>query len=567
MRFNNLQRMNKIGRQRPLWNLVSKRTFRLDPQQYTKLLGDSINPDTREEFWGQAANELEWFKPFEQTLDNSNAPFTKWFKGGQLNVCYNAVDRWVEQGQGGQVAIYYDSPLSDTKKAYTFAELQDQVARFAGVLSQGGVQKGDRVVIYMPMIPEAVVAMLACARLGAVHSVVFGGFAAKELAVRIDDAKPKAVVSASFGIEPSRLVQYAPLLQGALEIAQHKPASVYVKHRQVPEKYAKEVIPVESSSIKDWDTEMDNATPHDAVPVLSTDPLYLLYTSGTTGQPKGVLRDSGGYATALKWSMEHFFDIKEKETFWAASDIGWVVGHSYIVYGPLLHGCSTVLYEGKPIFPDAGAFWRVISEYGVNGFFTAPTALRAIRKVDPELKLAANYDLSTLRATFLAGERADPETVKYFSKTLDKPIVDNYWQTELGWPALGYQIDGVGVKPGSASRALPGFDMHVLDEKTSEELEDDNLGDVGIKSPLPPGSFTTLYNADHRFKQAYFEKHKGYYMTGDAGIRDADGYFHSKCFIGYFQRFAKIFQQSWQEPMMLSTVPDTDCLRGAWKKY
>ncbi|GBG26216.1 Acetyl-coenzyme A synthetase [Hondaea fermentalgiana] len=497
--------------------------YHLSAETYESLVQDSLDPATRNEFWGNAACQLEWTRPWDKVLDESNPPFARWFVGGELNVCHNAVDRWVNAGHAERPAIFFDSSTTGVKETITFGDLQDRVARLAGGLAARGVTKGDRVVIYMPMIPEAVVAMLACARLGAVHSVVFGGFAAKELATRIDDATPKAIITASCGVEPTRIIPYGPIVEDALRLAEHQPSLIVNKHRE-------EVAdPVNASiaSFEDWNQVMENAIPHTCVPVKSTDPLYILYTSGTTGAPKGVVRDTGGYATALKWAMENFMDCKEAaDTYWAASDIGWVVGHSFIVYGPLLHGCSTVMYEGKPILPDAGVFWRIAQDYNVRALFTAPTALRAIRKVDRNLDFASKYDLSKLKTLFLAGERGDPETVRFYANKLGKNVVDNWWQTELGWPALGFQMSGIGARPGSAARALPGFEFDVVCEESSVPMPNHTLGDIVIRLPLPPGTFTTLHNADERCKKTYYSKHDGYYLTGDAGICDEDGYFH-----------------------------------------
>src|SRR5690349_22835794 len=411
-------------------------------------------------FWGEAADSVHWYKKWDKVLDDSRRPFYRWFVGGEVNTCYNALDRHVEQGRGNQPALIYDSPVTNTITTFTYRELRDKVALFAGALARLGVGKGDRVIIYMPMVPEAAVAMLACARLGAVHSVVFGGFAANELATRIDDAKPKVVVSASCGVEVKRIIPYKPLLDEALRIARDKPRCVI---------YQREVQPAELVPNRDcdWNEIMDQAKPHECVPVASTDPLYILYTSGTTGQPKGVVRDNGGHLVALHWTMANEFGVSPGEVFWAASDVGWVVGHSYIVYAPLLAGCTSVMFEGKPVgTPDAGTFWRVIAEHGVVALFTAPTALRAIKKEDPDGKLIAKYDLSKMRTLFLAGERADPESVKWAEEKLHKPVSDHWWQTETGWPIAANCV-GLGmlpVKPGSPTKAVPGYDVRVLDE-------------------------------------------------------------------------------------------------------
>ncbi len=501
-----------------------RRLFRVEPREYERLHRASTSEAGREAFWAEAALELDWAAPFRSVLDARDASFARWFPDGQINMCRNAVDRWVEAGHGARVAIQYDSPATGVKRAITYEELQDEVALFAGALAARGVVKGDRVVIYMPMIPEAVIAMLGCARIGAVHSVVFGGFAARELATRIDDATPRVVVSASCGVEPKGVVPYDEMLDGALAMAKHKPSHVIVKHR-TEIKSAQNRVP--KTSHEEWEAVLDAAEPHACVPVLSVDPLYILYTSGTTGQPKGVVRDTGGYATALKYAMRVVFGLEEGDVMWSASDLGWVVGHSFICYGPLLHGCTTVLFEGKPIVPDAGVFWRVAAEHKVNAMFTAPTAARAIRKKDPTLALAKQHDLSALRAVFLAGERADPSTVEFLAHGLRKPIVDNFWQTELGWPCLAMQTHG--TRPGSAGRPVPGWDLHVLDEESSRELGPDKLGDVCIKTPLPPGAMLTLHKADQRCRETYFTKHPGFYTCGDAGFKDSDadgGYFH-----------------------------------------
>ena len=423
----------------------------------------------------------------------------------------------------------YDSPVTGAKSTITFAELQDQVARFAGVLQErAGVGKGDRVIIYMPMIPEAIVAMLACARLGAVHSVVFGGFAPKELAVRIDDAKPRAIVSATCGIEPSRIVEYKPLVDDALELCQHLPATSIVVRREGTtargEKLPEMPLKAERGEV-DYREAMASAHPVPcAAGIQANDPLYVLYTSGTTGTPKGVLRDTGSMV-ALQWSMSNIMRVQPGDTYWAASDLGWVVGHSYICYGPLVQGCASVLFEGKPVgTPDASTFWRIVEEYKVNSMFTAPTALRAIRKVDPEAEMAQRHDLSSLRALFLAGERGDPATVSFYRSALKLDVVDNFWQTETGWPVLCWQDDKVGCKPGSASMPVPGYDVQVLDPETSEPLPNNELGDIAVRLPLPPGTLLGLYNNDQRYVSTYLSRHEGYYLTGDAGTRDDDGY-------------------------------------------
>ena len=473
-----------------------------------------------ESFWGEAAKALHWDTPWEKVLDDSKAPMYRWFSGGRLNTCYNAVDLHVEQGRGDQAAIIYDSPVTDTKRVITYAELKDLVARFAGVLAQHDVGHGDRVIVYMPMVPEAVIAMLACARLGAVHSVVFGGFAANELAVRIDDATPKVIVSASCGIEPGRVVAYKPLLDKAIDLASHKPGACVMLQR---ERSPCELIPGRDY---DWAQEMESAEPADCVPVAATDPLYILYTSGTTGQPKGVVRDNGGHAVALKWSMKNIYNIEPGEVYWAASDVGWVVGHSYIVYAPLLNGNTTIVYEGKPVgTPDAGAFWRVIADYDVKVLFTAPTAFRAIKKEDPNGELLADYDLSGIRALFLAGERTDPDTLEWAERHLGIPVIDHWWQTETGWAICSncMGIESLPVKHGSPTLPTPGWELSVLDD-AGNPVEAGKIGALAAKLPLPPGTFPTLWNADSRYLQSYMEEFPGFYATADAGYIDEDGY-------------------------------------------
>jgi propionyl-CoA synthetase len=485
----------------------------------------ALSLEDPEAFWAEAAKDVHWYEPYEKVLDPSGSPVGRWFASGKVNSCYDALDAHVDAGRGDALALIYDSPVTGRVARFTFRELRDEVARFAGALAAKGVVKGDRVVVYMPMIPEAVVAMLACARLGAVHSVVFGGFAANELATRIDDAKPKLVISASCGVEPSRVVAYKPLLDEALELAKHPPAACIIKQR--PEAPA----PLVSGRDLDWDEAMAGAAPHECVPVLATDPLYVLYTSGTTGQPKGVVRDNGGHLVALKWSMKHVYGVEPGEVFWAASDVGWVVGHSYIVYGPLFHGNTTVLYEGKPVgTPDAGAYWRVIADHGVSTLFTAPTAFRAIKKEDPEGALMKGYDLSRFRALFLAGERCDPATLAWAETKLGVPVVDHWWQTETGWPVatncLG--IERLPVKPGSPTLAVPGWDVRVLDENGAEAPRGE-AGALVMKLPLPPGALTTLWNADERFVAAYFADYPGFYKTADAGYIDEDDYLFVLC--------------------------------------
>ncbi len=473
-----------------------------------------------EGFWGKAAQALEWYEPWEKVLDRDARPVPRWFTGGMFNTCHNALDRHVEAGRGEQVALIHDSPVTDSKRQYSYRELRDEVARFAGVLRDLGVEKGDRVLIYMPMIPEAAIAMLATARLGAIHSVVFGGFAANELATRVNDAEPRVIVSASCGIEPNRIVEYKPLLDEAIEIATHKPQHCVIYQR--PQASADMI---EGRDV-DWTQRMAQAQAADCVPVLATDPLYILYTSGTTGQPKGVVRDNGGHAVAMHWSMKHIYNVEAGDVYWAASDVGWVVGHSYIVYGPLLAGCTTIMYEGKPVgTPDPGAFWRVISEYGVKVLFTAPTAFRAIKKEDPEGAYLQQYDLSCMQALFLAGERCDPDTLRWAEEKLDKPVIDHWWQTETGWAiaANPLGIEPLPVKAGSPMVPMPGHDVRILDDEGNEMVAGE-MGNIVIRLPLPPSCLPTLWNNDQRFIDSYLAKYPGYYLTGDAGYRDEDGY-------------------------------------------
>ncbi len=471
-------------------------------------------------FWAEAAELIDWDKPWDQVLDSSNPPFYHWFGGGMLNTCYNAVDRHVIAGRGNQPAIIHDSPVTQSKTVITYAELQDQTARFAGALRALGVSKGDRVIIYMPMVPEALVAMLGCARIGAIHSVVFGGFSSRELATRIDDAKPKVMVAGSCGIETNRVVRYKPLLDAAIDLAEHKPANCLILQR-----------PQDPGTLIDgrdlgWAEALAAAEPAECVSVAATDPLYILYTSGTTGQPKGVVRDNGGHAVAMAWSMSNIYNVEPGEVFWAASDVGWVVGHSYIVYAPLLIGATTIVYEGKPVgTPDAGAFWRVIEDHKVSVLFTAPTAFRAIRRDDPNAEHLKRYNLGDFRALFLAGERCDPATLEWAGQILGVPVVDHWWQTETGWAiaanCLG--IEQLPVKPGSPTRAVPGYDVRVLDE-TGEPVAPGDIGRIMIKLPLPPGCLPTLWGNDARFVQSYLATQPGYYLTGDAGYMDEDGY-------------------------------------------
>ncbi|MCP4359855.1 MAG: propionyl-CoA synthetase [Chloroflexi bacterium] len=471
-------------------------------------------------FWDQAANDVQWFKPWTKVLNDENPPFYHWFEGGQLNSCYNALDYHVENGRSEQPALIYDSPVTDTIKQYTYRELRDKVARLAGVLVQKGVEKGDRVIIYMPMVPEAVMAMLACARIGAIHSVVFGGFAANELATRIDDAKPKLIMSASCGIEVKRIVEYKPLLDKAIELAQFKPEKCLIFQR--PQATA---TFIEGRDF-DWQEALATADAAPCVPVAATDPLYILYTSGTTGIPKGVVRDNGGHLVALKWSMKHIFNADPGDVYWAASDVGWVVGHSYIVYAPLFHGCTTILYEGKPVgTPDAGVFWRVIAQHKVNVLFTAPTAIRAIKREDPNGELIQPYDLDHFRALFLAGERCDPATLHWAQDMLGVPLIDHWWQTETGWPiaANPLGIEQLPIKPGSAAVPMPGYDVRVL-LPNGKEADVNEVGTIVIKLPLPPSCLPTLWNNDERYQESYLSYAHGYYLTSDAGFKDEDGY-------------------------------------------
>ena len=473
-----------------------------------------------EAFWAEAAGAIEWDEPWQWVLDDSRAPLYRWFAGGRMNTCYNALDRHVERGRADQLALIYDSPVTDTVVTLTYRELRDAVARFAGALAAQGVTRGDRVILYMPMVPEAVIAMLACARLGAIHSVVFGGFAANELATRIEDAKPKVIVSASCGIEPGRLVEYKPLLDAAIDMAESKPQCCIVLQRAMLE------AELDPDRDIEWNAALAGAAPSACVSVDATDPLYILYTSGTTGQPKGIVRDNGGHAVALAWTMKNIYDVDPGEVYWAASDIGWTVGHSYTVYAPLLHGCTTVLYEGKPVgTPDAGAFWRVIEQHDVCTLFTAPTAFRAIRQQDPNGEQIERYDLSRFRALFLAGERCDPETLSWAEQQLSVPVIDHYWQTETGWPVAAncLGIERLPVVPGSPTKPVPGWDLRVVDEDGTER-ERGEIGALVVKLPLPPGSSPTLWNADDRFRDTYLSNFPGYYETADAGYIDEDSY-------------------------------------------
>lgn len=471
-------------------------------------------------FWAAAAEDIHWEKRWDRVFDDSRKPFYRWFTGGMLNTCYNALDLHVDRGRGKQKALVYDSPVTNTIKSFTYSELRDEVARVAGALRRQGIGKGDRVIIYMPMVPEAVMAMLACARIGAIHSVVFGGFASKELATRIDDAKPKLILSASCGIEVNRVVPYKPLLDGAIELARHKPDRCIILQRPP------ELARLAKGRDLDWNDFVAGAAPAECVPVAATDPLYILYTSGTTGIPKGVVRDNGGHAVALKWSMDNIYGMGSGETYWAASDIGWVVGHSYIVYAPLLKGCTSILYEGKPVgTPDPGAFWRLISQHGVNALFTAPTAFRAIKKEDPQGTYMKKYDLACFRTLFLAGERCDPDTLHWAEAKLGVPVIDHWWQTETGWPIAANCI-GLGTLPvraGSPTKAVPGYDVRVLSEE-NKDMPAGQIGSIAIKLPLPPGCLPTLWNNDAGYEQSYLTKHPGHYLTGDAGYKDDDDY-------------------------------------------
>ncbi|MCL4492908.1 MAG: propionyl-CoA synthetase [Nitrospirae bacterium] len=471
-------------------------------------------------FWGAAAEKISWYRKWDNVLDDTNPPFYRWFPGGELNTCYNALDRHVEGGRADQAALIYDSPVTNTIRKFTYRELLDQVSRFAGALRKLGVEKGDTVIIYMPMIPQAVVAMLACARLGATHSVVFGGFAPHELAIRIDDARPKVIISASGAVEVKRLIEYKPMLDKAIELASHKPSKCVIFQRPM----------IKADLMKgrdlDWDGLTADAGPAECVPVKATDPLYILYTSGTTGMPKGIVRDNGGHAVAMQWSMEHIYDTKPGDVYWAASDVGWVVGHSYIVYGPLLAGCTTVLYEGKSVgTPDPGAFWRVISQHGVKALFTAPTAFRAIKKEDPQGEYIKKYDLSGFKYLFLAGERLDPDTYHWAHNLLQRPVIDHWWQTETGWPITAncMGVERFPIKPGSSTKPVPGFNVKILDTDGAV-LGPNQEGLVAIKLPLPPGTLPTLWQADERFLQSYMKMFPGYYFTSDGGYRDEDGY-------------------------------------------
>ncbi|MDP2732386.1 MAG: AMP-binding protein, partial [Hoeflea sp.] len=479
-----------------------------------------------ERFWAEAAEEIDWSKRWDQVFDPDAGVYGRWFVGAECNTCHNCVDRHVESGRGSQKALIHDSPVTGAKRSFTYAELQEEVATLAAVLRALGLTKGDRAIIYMPMIPEAVIAMLACARLGAIHSVVFGGFAAKELATRIDDAKPKLILSASCGVEPGRVIAYKPLLDKAIDLSKAKPSACLIYQREM------EPAPLIAGRDHDWAELVEAARARGAaancVTVAATDPLYILYTSGTTGQPKGVVRDNGGHMVALKWSMKNLYGVDPGEVYWAASDVGWVVGHSYIVYAPLLHGCTTILFEGKPVgTPDAGAFWRVIAEHEVSVLFTAPTAFRAIKKEDPRGELIGKHDLSNFRTLFLAGERADPDTIHWAERMLNVPVLDHWWQTETGWAIAGNPV-GLGalpVKYGSPTVAMPGYDVRVLDEQGKEAARG-AMGAIAVTLPLPPGCLPTLWQSDARFSDSYLEEFPGYYKTADAGYMDEDDYLY-----------------------------------------
>ena len=471
------------------------------------------------ERWKSAAENIAWYKAPDIVLDDSNPPFSRWFPDGVTNACYNAVDIHVEQGRGEQLAVIFDSPVTDVKSQLTYADLQELVAKAAGAFARRGVTKGDRVIIYMPMVPEALIAMLACARIWAIHSVVFGGFASNELAKRIDDAKPKLIISASCGLEPARIVEYKPLLDEAIELASYKPQACIILQR------AEMQADLNENRDFDWNETIASARPVDCVPVNANDPLYILYTSGTTGQPKGVVRDTGGTIVSLKWSMANIYNVKPGDVYWAASDVGWVVGHSYIVYGPLFNGNTTVIYEGKPVgTPDQGAFWRVVSEYQVKVLFTAPTAFRAIKKEDPTGEYLQSYDLTCLQALFLAGERCDPSTLEWATEKLQIPVIDHWWQTETGWSicanCLGLETPNIVV--GSPGKPVPGYQVQVLSDHGGK-VKEGEIGSLVVKLPLPPGTFTTLWQADARYCEAYFGRFPGYYETGDAGYIDDNG--------------------------------------------
>lgn len=485
--------------------------------KYSSIYQSSIQD--RENFWRKAAEELEWQVPFTKVLDSDKKPLYSWFCDGKINVCYNALDRHIEQGNGDRSALIYDSPVTGRKKTYSYLEFRDETAKLAGMLVNNGIKKGDRVIIYMPMIPQAVMAILACARLGAIHSVVFGGFAAEQLATRIDDAKAKLILSASCGIEPGGIVKYKPILDKAFEISTHKPDKAIILQRKECKAEFAQAYEI------DWEKETSKAEAVPCAEVAATDELYILYTSGTTGFPKGVIHDGGGYAVALNWTMRNIYDVKPGDVYWAASDVGWIVGHSYIVYAPLIYGCTSILYEGKPVgTPDAGAFWRVISEHKVNVLFTAPTALRAIKREDPKGELIKNYDISSLNSFFLAGERSDPDSLEWADKYLNIPTIDHWWQTETGWAitSLPYGIEKMPIKKGGAGISMVGYDVRILD-KAGQEVPPGEFGSIAVKLPLPPGTFPNLWRNEDAYKQS-MTIFDGYYVTGDAGYKDEDGY-------------------------------------------
>jgi propionyl-CoA synthetase len=490
--------------------------------RYTEVYARSLADP--EGFWGEAAQAIDWYEPAKRVFDKDAGVYGRWFTGAVCNTCYNAIDRHVERGRANQAAIIYDSPVTNTKRVITYADLLREVSTLAAVLQDFGVTKGDRVILYMPMVPEALFAMYACARIGAIHSVVFGGFAAKELATRLDDCKPKLILSASCGIEAARVVPYKPLLDAAIDLAKEKPQACIILQRPQCEASLTPSRDHDWAGLRAAALAANKSAP--CVPVLATDPLYILYTSGTTGIPKGVVRDNGGHMVALAWSMKNHYGVEPGEVYWAASDIGWVVGHSYIVYAPLFHGCTTILYEGKPVgTPDAGAFWRVISEHKCVAMFTAPTAFRAIKKEDPAGKFYAQYDFSTFRTLFLAGERADPATIEWAESLLKKPVIDHWWQTETGWAIAGNPL-GLGmlpVKHGSPTVAMPGYDVRIVDEQC-KEMPAGKMGSIVVKLPLPPSCLPTLWQQDERFRESYLSEFPGYYKTADAGFKDADGY-------------------------------------------
>ncbi|XP_077449805.1 acyl-CoA synthetase short-chain family member 3, mitochondrial isoform X2 [Stigmatopora argus] len=510
------------GKSESLQRACTHDARRVKEEQYGRAFAEAR--DRPEHYWAQAAQDITWFQPWSKTLHVEDPVFPNWFVGGKLNMCHNAVDRHVEGGRGEQAAIIHDSPVTGTKRIVTYRQLQEQVSRLAGVLVRNGVRKGDLVVIYMPMVPQAMFAMLACARIGAPHSLIFGGFASKELSVRIDHAKPKMIVTASFGIEPGRRVPYVPLVEKALDLSSHRPAKVLVYCRENMEK-----VSLSGDLSLDWDEEMATAQPHDCVPVPSDHPLYILYTSGTTGTPKGVVRDTGGCAVMLKWTMSNIYGLRPGEVWWAASDLGWVVGHSYICYAPLLHGNSSVLYEGKPVgTPDPGAFFRVLSEHGAAAMFTAPTAVRAIRQHDPHAECGAAYALPRLRSIFLAGERCDVETLEWAKKSFGVPVLDHWWQTETGSPISSTCVGlGNSVEPpgGQAGKAVPGYNVRVIDDHM-QQVTPGTLGNIVVRLPLPPGAASSLWQNSQLFKQIYFTKFPGYYDTMDAGFFDEEGFLY-----------------------------------------